>query len=158
MKLTRAGFNILVMVWLAPLVFLDLFGNANSTGNDSDYFYYKMIADGVLFAFAAFLAFGTGKTASVSSAKEQMRDPANDVMSFEQIGSWEYIYCALLVVYALVNWWFMHSVNRDSTGAVALASAIWSFVSLAVAILSAVQFYHLKQGSIVALRDKMVAK
>ena len=55
MKLTRTGFNILVMVWLAPLVLLDLIGNSISTGSESDYFYYKMIADGILFAFAAFM-------------------------------------------------------------------------------------------------------
>lgn len=156
MHLTRTGYNILVAIWLGPMVLMDLWGNTVETGAQSDYFYYKMMADGLLIAYAVWTVFSAAETTSRSRAQDREEAHDDTVVGFESLGAWEYIYCALLTVYAGVCWYGLHQINKDSTGIESMLSAIWSFVSIAVAILSAVQFYHLKSGALVQLKHKIV--
>ena len=156
MHLTRLGFNLFVVAYLAPLVFMDIAGNTLSTGAASDFFYYKSMFDGVLIAYALYEAFAKGATASVSAAKARVADAQDDVVNFGQIHSIEWSYCLLLSVYAAVNWYFLHGINKESTGFISIATLVWSFVSLAVCILAAMQFYNLKSGKIVELRKQIL--
>jgi hypothetical protein len=155
MHLTRMGFNALVIVWLAPLVMLDFVGNTISTGFWSDVFFYKMLADGLLVGYA-FWECSHGQTTSLANAKARVADRHDDVVSFENIGAIEYVYCVVLCVYAIANFVVLHGMNKESTGLESIATLAWSFVSLAVAILAAVQFWHLKSGKIVELTHKVV--
>lgn len=156
MKLTRYGFNLMVVVWLVPVVILDMVSNASTSGDASEVYFVKTLIDGLLIAFAVFMAFLSGKTATKANAELEVKDTSNNITSFENVASWEYIYCGVLVVYALINAWGLHAINRDSTGIVAFLSLIWTFASLAVAIFAAIQFYHLKSGDIVRLKKKIV--
>lgn len=163
MHLTRTGYNVLVAVWLAPLILADFIGNTLYSGPSgsygarmSDYFYYKMMADGLLMAYAVWTIVSAAPTASLSNAKARQNDRADEVVGFESLGAWEYIYCLLLVIYGGVNWYSLHTLNQQASGLISVATALWSFVSIAVAILSAVQFYHLKSGVIVELKHKIV--
>jgi len=156
MHLTRTGYNVLVAIWLLPLIVMDFVGNTIFTEQESDYFYYKTMADGLLLAYALYQAFGRAETASARNAARRVADHADEVVSFERIGAAEYIYCALLVVYSCFCWYSMHTINKNSTGMVSIVTLVWSFMSLAVGLLSAIQFYHLKSGAIVELKHKIV--
>ena len=156
MHLTRTGFNVLVAIWLMPLIAIDIVSNTLETGATSDLYYYKSMADGVLICYALWQAFFRPATASASSARARQADKNDDVVAFESIGGAEYIYCALLFLYSVANWYFLHGVNKSSTGVVSIASLIWSFLSLGIAILSAIQFWNLKSGAIVELKSKVV--
>jgi hypothetical protein len=156
MHLTRTGYNALIAIWLLPMVLMDLWGNTVEVGSASDYFYYKMMADGLLITYALFQIFGRPNTATQTVAQNRKNDHKDDVVGFESLGAGEYIYCGLLVIYAAVCWYGLHSINKNSTGIEATLSAIWSFVSIAVAVLSAIQFWHLKSGAIVELKSKVV--
>jgi large-conductance mechanosensitive channel len=138
-------------------VILDLWSNASVTGDSSEVYFIKALIDGLLIAFALFMAYGMGKTATRERAAIEVKDTSNNITAFENVASWEYIYCGVLVVYALLNAYGLHAINRDATGIAAFLSLIWTFVSLAVAIFAAIQFYHLKQGDIVALKKKIVS-
>ena len=155
MHLTRFGFNVLVAIYLLPLILVDFIGNMMSTGATSDYYYYKCIFDGLLFAYACWQMF-SGETAHVNTAKTRKLDTADEVIGFENIGAMEYIYCALLSIYGAVNWFFLHQINANATGAVSILTLVWSILSIAVTILAAVQFYHLKSGAIVELKKRVV--
>ena len=152
MKLTRTGFNLLVVAWLIPIVALDIISNTTLTGDVSDIYYYKTMADGLLIAYALFQAFGRGQTVTKHTAQND-----DTVASFEKIAAWEYVYCLLLAVYAAVNWFGLHMINKESTGLTSIGSLIWSFVSLAVLLLSLIQFWHLKSGAIVQVKKRIVA-
>lgn len=155
MHLTKFGFNVLVVIYLAPLMLINFIGNTVSTGWDSDYYYYKSIFDGCLIAYALW-QLTHEQTASVNNARARQSDHSDDVIGFEKLGAVEYLYCALLSVYAAVNWWILHAINQASTGLVSMLTMIWSLMSIAVCILAAVQFYHIKSGAIVALKKKVV--
>jgi hypothetical protein len=154
--MTRFGFNLLVMIYLAPLVLMDIVGNTISTGTASDFFYYKSMFDGLLIAYAAYELWSDNGTASHSVAKRRAEDHDDQVVSFEKIASIEYIYCIFLAVYALGNWYTLHEINANSTGVESIGSLVWSFVSIAVAILSGIQFYRLKSGALVELKHKIM--
>jgi hypothetical protein len=155
MNLTRFGFNVLVTIYLAPLLLIDLIGNMLFTDTQSDYFYYKAILDGCLMAYALY-QLNKPPTASVAKAKMAVADDTNNIASFEDLGAIEYIYCLLLSAYAAVNWWFLHDLNKHSTGLVSLGTLIWSVLSIAITVLAAVQFYRLKSGAIVELKKKVL--
>lgn len=156
MHLTRMGFNLLVVVYLAPMALIDFIGNSTVEGAMSDYYYYKFILDSLLVAYAIYQAFFSGTTSHIDTAKARVSDHADEVVSFEKIGSIEYIYCALLSIYAAANWYFMHDINKNSTGLLSMATLIWSFLSIAIVIISVIQFYHLKSGKIVELKKRVM--
>ena len=157
MHLTRLGFNLLVAAYLAPLVLIDFIGNTTSTEAMSDFYYAKAILDGVLMAYAIYQAFFTEhSTASVGLAQARKSDSRDDVVDFAQIGAVEYVYCLVLSAYAAVNWYFLHDINKHSTGFVSVATLIWSFLSFVVCALAFIQFYNLKSGKIVELRKRIL--
>lgn len=156
MHLTRTGYNFFVAIWLAPLILFDFVGNSISTGTASDFYYYKFMADCLILAYALWQMFGRAATTSASNAQARANDHSDEVIGFEKLGAAEYLYCAILVVYAAANWFQLHLINKESTGAISVATLVWSFVSLLVAVLSAIQFYHLKSGVIVELKHKVV--
>jgi hypothetical protein len=155
MHLTRFGFNALVAVYLAPLLLIDLIGNMLFTDAQSDYFYYKAILDGCLLAYA-FYQLSKPPTATIKAAQAKVNDRNDDIASFEDLSSIEYIYCLLLSAYAAVNWWFLHDLNKHSTGLVSMGTLIWSILSIAVTVLAAIQFYRLKSGTLVELKKKVI--
>lgn len=156
MHLTRLGFNLLVICYLAPLVIMDLVGNTVSTGFESDMYYWKALFDGALICFATYEAFAREPTASVSKAQAKINDRASDIVDFATVHSYEYVYCLCLAIYAAANWFLLHQINRSSTGFTSLSTMLWSFLSLAVAALAAYQFWNLKSGKIVELRSKIM--
>ena len=155
MHLTRFGFNVIVAIYLAPLVLIDFIGNTFSTGDSSDYYYYKAIFDGILLVYAFWQLF-RGETAHVENAQTRKSTASDEVIGFENIGAIEYIYCALLSLYAAANWFFLHLINKQATGIASMGSLIWSLLSVAVCVLAAMQFWHLKSGTIVALKKKVI--
>ena len=156
MHLTRFGFNTLVLFYLAPLVLIDIAGNTFSTGATSDFYYYKSMFDGLLVAYCCWQLFGAKQTAHIDTARNRTFDKNDEVVGFENIGAIEHIYCGTLCLYAALNWYFMHSLNAAATGVVSIGTLVWSFLSIAIAILSAIQFYHLKSGAIVELKKKVL--
>jgi hypothetical protein len=156
MKLTHSGYNIIVAIWLAPMILFDFVANTIYTGRESEVYYFKTMLDGLLLLYALYQAF-TSDTASVATAKAREASHTDSVVSFEKVGALEYIYCAILVIYAAGNWWSLFQMNSNSTGLISIATLVWSFLSLIVGLLSAVQFAHLKSGAIVQLQHKIVA-
>lgn len=155
--MTRFGFNALVVVYLAPLLLLDIVGNTVNTGQTSNFYYYKSMFDGLLIAYAIWELLTDPGTTHVEHAKMRADDAQDTVMSFEKIGTFEYVYCAFLCLYAIGNWWTLHQFNSTATGMASIGSLIWSLVSIAVALLSAIQFYRLKSGALVELKHKVMA-
>lgn len=156
MHLTRFGFNMLVSVYLAPLVLIDIIGNTLSEGSASDYYYFKAFLDGLLLAFAVYQLSRGSETATIASARARANDHRDEVVSFENISAIEWIYCLILSGYSAVNWFFLHDMNKHSQGLVSMGTLIWSFVSIVVAILAGIQFYRLKSGALVELQKKIV--
>ena len=155
MHLTRFGFNVVVLVYLVPLVFLTFVGNTVTEGTLSDVFYYGTMGLGGLILFAGYELFH-GQTASISVAQGRQSDHKDEVIGFENVGAYEYIYCAVLVLISGGCWFWLHDINKHSTGILSMASLAWSFMSLLIAVLSAVQFWHLKSGTIVELKKRVV--
>ena len=157
MKLTRLGFNLVVLIWLLPIIGYDIYGNTANTGATSDMFYYKTMFDGLIAAYACFLLVRGGSTMTKAEAEARVADKTDAVVDFQNLGSIEFAYALLLAGYAVLNWWTLHMINRDSQGFISIATLIWSFLSLAVAIVALLQFYHLKKGDIVQVSHKIVA-
>lgn len=157
MTLTRTGYYTIVMAWLAPIVLFDVIANTILTGRDSEYFYYKTMADGILMAYALWQMFGRAATVSAKTAAVRTADVNDSVIGLDKLGSWEWISCLILVVYALINWYSLKEINTHSTGIVSTATLVWSMVSIVVAGLSAIQFYQVKSGAIGKLTHQLVA-
>jgi hypothetical protein len=155
--LTRFGFNSIVLVWLVPALIMSIYGNTVSTGVASDIYYWMTGIDAGLILYALFQLFRSDDTMSVKEAARRKNDSHDEVVSFENLGSIEYIYCAVLVILAVGSWWFHHSINKDSTGILSIATLIWSWLDLLIAVVSAFQFYRLKSGAIVEVSKKLVA-
>jgi hypothetical protein len=155
MNISRFGFNFIVAVYLAPLIVLDLWGNTFTTGDLSDYYFYKVFVDGTFMALALIFMF-SGETASVSRAAERVASP-DEVVSFEKIGAVEYIYCFGIAAYALANFLFLHQVNKASEGIVSFSTLIWSILSIIVGVIGLIHFWRLKSGQIVALKKKILS-
>jgi hypothetical protein len=153
--LTRKGFNIAVLVYLAPLIIADLVGNTISTGIESDIFYWKMMLDGLLAGFSVLMMF-KGSTASTSHAAALKADTGSSVIGFEDLPTYEWIYCFLLGIYAAVNWYLLHGLNKESTGFTSIATLLWSFASLGITLLAFHQFWNIKSGKLRELSHELL--
>jgi hypothetical protein len=153
--LTRFGFNLVAAIYLAPLLLIDIVGNTMSEGDTSELYFFKTAFDGLLLAFGIYQMFRGGETTTISNARARQTDHRDDVVSFENLGSIEWMYCALLSAYALVNLYFLHDINKHSTGIVSLGTLVWSFLSIVLAVLAGIQFYRLKSGAIVELQKRI---
>lgn len=155
MKLSRFGFNLLVAIWLLPMLLLDVYGNTTTTGVTSDVYYYAAIVHALALFYAGFQCWRKSETSDLKHAKAAVADAENTVVSFEQLGALEYVYCGGLVVVALASWYLHHKTNADNTGFVSLASMVWSMLDIVVAILAGIQFWRIKSGSLTQLVRKM---
>ena len=156
MHLTRFGFNIAVVIWLVPIVGADFYGNGIYTDWQSDIYFWKAIIDLALVGYALYVAFNGAQTATVATAQAKVSDRNDDVVDFAQIHAFEYIYCAVLALYAIGNFISLHAINKSATGPLAVVTLVWSFVSLLVFVLAALQFYRLKSGALVELKKKVL--
>jgi hypothetical protein len=158
MHLTRTGFNAIVLVWLVPAIIMGFVGNATATGIASDIYYWMTLLSVALALYAGFQCYRPDNTMNASEAQRRQDDHHDDsVVSFTNIDAIEYVYCGVLVVLALGSWWFHHSVNKDATGLLAMASMIWSWLDLIVAGVAGLQFWRLKSGAIVAVSRRLVS-
>ena len=155
MKLTRFGFNTLVLVWLLPALLMDIVGNSTSTGAMSNFYYFKAMFDALLSAYAVWQLFRPETMTRAEAARKQ-NDRTDTVVSFDDLGALEYVYCAVLVVLALGSWWFHHDINTNTTGFISIVSLVWSWLDIAVVIMAGVQFWHLKSGAIVSVSRRFV--
>lgn len=158
MHLTRFGFNAIVLVWLVPAIIMGFIGNATTEGTTSDIYYWFTLFSVALAIYAGIQCFREDNTMSAHEASRRRDDHRDDVVSFENIDALEYIYCGVLVVLALGSWWFHHSVNKNSTGLLSVATMIWSWLDLIVAVVAGLQFYRLKSGAIVSVTKKLVSQ
>jgi predicted Ser/Thr protein kinase len=154
--LTRFGFNLLVSVYLAPLLEVDIWHNTFATGAASDIYYFAAIATGILLAFSLYSMFNDRGTASRARAEQRRADGADPVVGFRDLGSVEYFYCAVLAVFAGAHWYVLHAINRSATGWLSVATLVWSFMSLAVAFLSLLQLWQIRSGRLVELSHRPV--
>lgn len=157
MYLTRTGFNTAAIIWLIPCFFVAVYGNTVSTGFTSDIYYLMTGVTAALILYALGQLFRKGETVSLQEARRRQQDANDSVVSFENLGSIEYIYCAVLFVLAVGSWWFHHDINKSATGFLSIATLIWSWVDLLIAIIAGFQFYKLKSGAIVEVSKKLVA-
>jgi hypothetical protein len=155
MTLTRFGFNALAAIYLIPLLIIDIVGNAMTTGSQSDQFFYKCLFDGLLLAYAIYTTTRPA-TATVSTARAKKDDHRDEVVSFENLGTIEWVYCLILAMYAIFNFISLHALNKEAQGLMALCTLIWSFLSLAVCVLALIQFYRIKSGSLVELKSRII--
>ena len=145
--LTRFGFNLLVAVYLAPLIVLQLLANSEATGGESDIHYYAALATALLLGYAVW---------SLLTDKGTMPHRQVDQIDGEASAAnlADHVYCVVLALFAVVNWYVLYQANRDMTGLPSIATLVWSFMSLIVLILALVQFWNMKSGRLVKFTRK----
>ena len=137
--MTRFGFNVMVVVYLIPLLLIDIAGNTISTGSTSEMYLWKTIFDAALVCYAIYELFTDSGTTSASAASRRVDNHTDTVIGFEKIAGIEYVYCLFLAVYAAINAYLLHGINHDSAGITSIASLIWFVLSLGVTVLAAVR-------------------
>lgn len=153
--MNRFGYNVLVLIWLVPLALADLAGNTVNTGNLAEYYFWMFTADCFIGAYAIYMLIFADPTHHVNHVVQRVNDPNDTVVSFETLGGMEYVYTGFLTVYAVVCFYFMHKLNRETTGFESIGALIWSFLSLGVAVLSANQFIHTARGKLTVAIHRM---
>jgi hypothetical protein len=163
MKLTRFGFNFMVLCWAAPLCIIAIGGNTMATGSDSRRFLFEAVVYAVIAVYAFIQLVSGGKTMSRAAATAAKADPNDAVVSFENINALEYIYCAVIVIIAAFTCWQMFAINDTNSatisagsGALSIIALFWMILSGAVCLFSALQFWHLKSGAIVEVSHRVV--
>jgi len=151
--MTRFGFNLLVAVYLAPLMVLQILANSERTGVASDMHYYAALATALLLGHAVWGLLIDRGTMSRRVAARQADQVAGEA-SATNLGAPDQVYCVILALFAAVNWYVLHQVNRATTGLPSVASFVWSLMSLIVLILAIVQFWNMKSGRLVMLTRK----
>jgi isoprenylcysteine carboxyl methyltransferase (ICMT) family protein YpbQ len=81
-------------------------------------------------------------------------DQIDGEASAANLGSADHVYCVILALFAVVNWFVLNQANRDMTGLPSIATLVWSFMSLIVLILSLAQFWKMKSDRLVKLTRK----
>jgi hypothetical protein len=144
--LARFGFNLLVAIYLAPLIVLQILANSEATGRQSDMHYYAALATALLLGYAVWGLLTDKRTMS----HRQVDGEAGAA----NLGSADHVYCVFLALFAAVNWYVLYQANRDMTGLPSIGTLVWSFMSLIVLILALVQFWNMKSGRLVKLTRK----
>jgi len=147
--LTRFGFNLLVAVYLSPLVVLQILANSEATGGESDMHYYAALATALLLGYAVW-----GLLADRSTTWHRQVDQIDGEASASNLGAADHVYCVILALFAVVKWYVLYQANRDMTGLPSIATLVWSFMSLIVLILALVQLWNMKTGRLVKLTRK----
>ena len=147
--LARFGFNLLVAVYLAPLIVLQILANSEATGRQSDMHYYAALATALLLGYAVW-----GLLTDKGTMSHRQVDQIDGEASAANLGSADHVYCVILALFAAVNWYVLYQANRDMTGLPSIATLVWSFMSLTVLILALVRFWNMKSGRLVKLTRK----
>ncbi len=151
--LTRFGSNLAMLVWLGTLIlFVDIPGNTVNTGSVSDLYFFKSMLDALLILWTCGMIWGSGSVTTAAKASAQ----STEVFDIKSLGAVEYIYFAIMTIYGLVNLYFHHEINASSTGATSVLTLFWAFFDLAVAALSAMQFYQMTQGTLVRVTKQII--
>ena len=156
MHLTRTGWHAVASLYLIPLVFIGIIGNSTATGAESEIYYWSTLFCGLLAAYAVIAMFAGAETMSADSARSAKNSSKDDVVAFDNLHSIEFIYDAVLCLVAVGMFFYMHSINKNTTGLMSLVSMLWSYFSLGIAVLSAWQFWGMKSGQIVQVTRKLV--
>jgi hypothetical protein len=147
--LTRFGFNLLVAVYLTPLIMLQILANSDATGGQSDMHYYAALTTALLLGYAVW-----GLLTDKDTMSHRQVDQIDGEASEPNLGYVDDVYCVILALFAAVNWYVLYQANRDMTGLPSIATLVWSFMSLIVLILALVQFWNMKSGRLVKLTRK----
>jgi hypothetical protein len=147
--LTRFGFNLLVAIYLAPILMLQILANSEATGGESDMHYYAALATALLLGYAVW-----GLLTDKGTTSHRQLDQIAGDASVANFGSADHVYCVILALFAVVKWYVLYHANRDITGLPSIATLVWSFMSLIVLILALVQFWSMKSGRLVKLTRK----
>jgi TIR domain len=145
--LVSFGFNLLVAVYLAPLIVLQILANSEATGRQSDMHYYAALATALLLGYAVW-----GLLTEKGTMSHRQVDQIDGEASAANLA--DHVYCVILALFAVVNWYVLYQANRDMTGLRSIATLVWSFMSLIVLILALVQFWNMKSGRLVKLTRK----
>jgi hypothetical protein len=141
---TRFGFNLLVAVYLAPLIVLQILANSEATGGESDMHYYAALATALLLGYAVW-----GLLTDKGTMSHRQVDQIGGEVSAANLRSADHVYCVILALFGVVNWYVLYQANRDMTGLPSIATLVWSFMSLIVLILALLQFWNMRSGRLV---------
>jgi hypothetical protein len=153
--LTRCGFNLIVAIYLAPLLVIQILENVETSGAASDLHYFAALATALLLGYTVWSMVADKGTVSRRVAA---LDEAEGEASAAKLGTADHAYCIILGLYALVNWYVLYRINHVTTGLISFATIVWSFMSMIVLILAAVQFWNIKSGRLVTLSRKAASR
>jgi hypothetical protein len=154
MHLTRKGFNLVVLLWLAPIAVMSLYGNMTTEGALSDLYFYAFGASLALAAFAGIQMMRDDYTANGVAQKKTPGRPSSDLVNLENVGALEYVYCAVLCLIAVGAFFFHHHVNKETTGLLSLMTLIYSYFDFFITAVSGYQFWTLKGAAVKAAAQK----
>lgn len=158
MHLSRKGFNLTVLIWLAPAIAMAIYGNTASTGAESDLYFWATGIFGGLAAYATFQFMRDDYTSAGTKARAKTQGGDDDLVSLDNIGALEYLYCAVLCLVAIGSFFYHHHVNKDATGIMAVATLVYSYFDILIAIVSGAQFWQLKATSIKAASKSLISR
>ena len=155
MRLSRKGFNFLVLVWLAPAIAMAMYGNTVSTGATSDLYFW---ATGIFAALALFAIVQFSRGDYASNDAKRRASATDDLVSLDNIGAFEYIYCAVLALVAVGSFFYHHHVNKEAEGVLSVVTLLYSYFDLLIAGVSGLQFWRLKADSVKAAAKGLVSR
>jgi hypothetical protein len=100
--LTRFGFNLLVAIYLAPMIVLQILANSEATGRESDMHYYAALATALLLGYAVW-----GLLTDKGSISHRPVDQIDGEASAANRGSADHVYCVILALFAMVKWYVL---------------------------------------------------
>lgn len=162
--LSRFGYHATVIVWLAFLCMVDVIANSTMDGIMSDVYFYKVFFDATLIAWTYLyikedLSGTVVKAGSTAARRSTPSDPLSDRGHAEvvhiDLGKSEYIYYGFLTVYGLGNFYFHHSINKSSTGALSLGTLILSMVDILVTVVAIYNFWQVASGKLVRIQQSL---
>lgn len=155
-RLTQFGYKVTVAIWLAPLLGIALWGNGHSQGLLSDAYAFSAFICFALMVYSVIGAYQmSGQTATRQDAQNRVND-RNDaaVLSFENLSTWQWMYCLLVAILAAAATIASYSMNRNAEGLLATFFLIYTVVNAAIAWVSFSQFWAIKSGKIVELSNR----
>ena len=127
--MNKTTYSIISLVYLIPLLLINVYQNTISTGTWSDFYFW-------LTGLSAFLALWA----------------ANDLFKWlPEAKTFEWIYAGLFTAYAGGNFFFLKFINNTSTDFIISPFALlWSFLSIGIVVVSGLRFWNLRQNVVSA--------
>lgn len=127
--MNKTSYSIISLVYLVPLLGINLYENTINTGAWSDFYFW-------LTGLSAFLALWA----------------ANDMFKWlPEVKAFEWIYAGLFTLYAGGNFFFLKFINNTSTDFLVSPFALfWSFLSIGIVVVSGLRFWNLRRDAISA--------